>query len=125
MKSKFSKSWKSSKQPRKQRKYRINAPLSIKRKFLSVHLSKELRDKYSRRNIIVRKDDKVKVLRGQFRGKIGKVVRVLTKKSKILIENIQNTKNDGTKIYYPIEPSNVMIIELNLNDKRRKIGKNE
>ena len=41
----FSKSWVSSKKPGKQRKYRINAPLNIKRKFLSVHLSKELREK--------------------------------------------------------------------------------
>jgi len=123
MKQKFSKSWKSSKQPRKQRKYRHNAPLNIKRKFLSVHLSKELREKYTTRNIPVRKDDKVKIVRGQFKGKTGKIVKVLTKKSKVHIENIQNLKNDGTKTYYPIPPSNLIIMELNLTDKRRKIGK--
>ena len=42
MKKIFSKHWKSSKQPRKQRKYRAKAPLHIKRKLLNVNLSKEL-----------------------------------------------------------------------------------
>ena len=37
MKSIFSKSWVSSKQPRKQRKYRYNAPDHIKKKF-KVHM---------------------------------------------------------------------------------------
>ena len=124
MKKKFSKSWKSSKKPRKQRKYRANAPLNIKRKFLSSHLSKELKQKYKIRNISLRTDDKVKIVRGQFKGKTGKIAKVLAKKTKVFIENIQNTKNDGTKTYYPIDPSNLIITELNLTDKRRKIGKN-
>ena len=123
MKKRFSKSWKASKKPRKQRKYRANAPLSIKRKFLSAHLSKELIKKYSTRNVPLRKEDKVKIVRGQFRKKTGKVVKVLVKKSKVYIENIQNMKNDGTKTYYPIDPSNLIILELNLMDKKRKIGK--
>ena len=123
MKKRFSKSWKASKKPRKQRKYRANAPLSIKRKFLSAHLSKELIKKYSTRNVPLRKEDKVKIVRGQFRKKTGKVVKVLVKKSKVYIENIQNMKNDGTKTYYPIDPSNLIILVLNLMDKKRKIGK--
>ena len=123
MKKEFSKAWKASKKPRKQRKYRVNAPLNIKRKFLSAHLSKELIKQYSTRNIPLRKDDKIKIVRGQFKGKVGKIVKVLTKKSKVNVENIQTTKNDGTKTYYPIDPSNLIITELNLTDKKRKIGK--
>ena len=121
---KFSKSWKSSKKPSKQRKYRANASLSIKRKFLSVHLSKDLIKKYKTRNVIVRKNDKVKITRGQFRGKTGKILNVITKKSKVFIEGIENVKKDGTKAYYPMEPSNLVIIEPDLTDKRRKISKN-
>ena len=122
---KFSKSWKSSKKPSKQRKYRANASLSIKRKFLSVHLSKDLIKKYKTRNVIVKKNDKVKITRGQFRGKTGKILNVITKKSKVFIEGIENVKKDGTKAYYPMEPSNLVIIEPDLTDKRRKISKNE
>ncbi len=121
---KFSKSWISSKKPSKQRKYRLNAPLNIKRKFLSVHLSKELILKYKTRNVTIKKNDKVKILRGQFKGKIGKIIKVITKKAKVFVEGIENNKRDGTKTYYPLEPSNLMITELDLTDKRRKIGKN-
>jgi len=117
---KFSKKWIKSTKPKKQRKYRYNAPLGIKRKFLSVHLSKELIKKHNIRNIQVRKDDKVKVARGQFRNKEGKVTRVMVKISKVYIENIQRTKIDGTKVYYPLTPSNLIITELNLTDKKRK-----
>ena len=60
MSQQFSTTWNASKQPRKQRKYRYNAPLHTKQKFLQVHLSPELRKKYSLRNILVKKGDKVK-----------------------------------------------------------------
>lgn len=116
----FSRNWKRSVQPRKQRKYRYNATLNIRNKFMSSHLSKELRLKYGRRNITVRKGDKVKVMRGQFSGKTGKIERVNTKKTKVYITGFELTKKDGTKVLLPIHPSNVMIIELDLNDKMRK-----
>ena len=40
----FSSSWKGSKKPSKQRKYRYGAPLHVRRRFLSVHLTNELKD---------------------------------------------------------------------------------
>ena len=76
MKKIFSTSWKSSKQPRKQRKYVYNAPNHIKKKLVSTTLSKELRKNYGKRNVPIRKGDKIKVLRGQFKGKTGEVTKV-------------------------------------------------
>jgi len=117
----WSKSWKSSKNPRKQRKYLYNLPLHIRKSLLSATLSKDLRKKYGKRSLPVRKDDKVKVLRGQFKKKTGKVSRVNLKKIRIYIEGVENVKKDGSKAPYPVHPSNVMITELNLDDKERKI----
>ena len=121
MKNKFSKHWKASKQPRKQRKYAANAPLHIKRKLLSVNLSEELRKKFGRRNIPVRKGDLVKIMRGKFDGKTGKIVEVNVKRSKIMIEGIQVKKQDGSKVNVPMRASNLQITELNMEDKKRKI----
>jgi len=120
MKKKFSNSWKSSKQVRKQRKFRYNSPLHIKHKFLSAHLSKELIKKYKMRNIPVRKGDTVKVLRGQFKNHTGKVQKVLLRKSKVHIEGVEMIKKDGAKTYYPVHASNLMINILELNDKERQ-----
>lgn len=116
----FSISWKSSKKPRKQRKYLANAPLHIHKKFLSVNLSKDLRKKFKTRNISVRKGDRVKIVRGQFKGKLGKVSDVDKKRIKVFVEGAEMTKKDGSKSFYPIHPSNLMITELNLEDKYRK-----
>lgn len=112
MKKKFSKKWKASSQPRKQRKYRANAPMHIKRKFVSVNLSKELRKKEGKRNIPIRKNDKVKICRGKFKGKEGKILEVNLKKSKVIIEGIQVKKMDGSKANVKMQPSNLQIIEL-------------
>lgn len=122
MKREWSLSWISSRQPRKQRKYRVNAPLHIKSKFMKSHLSKELREKYKVRSVKVRRGDIVKILRGNFKGRTGKVVKVSIKKEKIYVEGIERLKKDGNKVKVPIHPSNLMIIELNLEDKKRKIG---
>ena len=120
MKRKFSTSWKSSKQPRKQKKYRFNAPLHLKQKFVSVHLSKELKKKHNTRSLGLKKGDKVNVLRGQFKKHKGSVERIDLKKCKIYLSGIEVTKKDGNKTTYGIEPSNLIITELNLNDKQRQ-----
>ena len=119
MKLKFSKHWISSTQPRKQRKYVANAPLHIKRKLLSVNLSKELRKKHGRRNIPVRKNDIVKIMKGKFKKKQGKVLIVKTKTGKIYIEGMQVKKQEGSKVNVPFRAPNLQIVELYLDDVRR------
>ena len=119
MKKDFVKSWISSKQPRKQRKYRVNAPKHILHSFLGATLSKELRKKHGARNIPVRKGDTVKIMRGQFKGKTGKVAEADVKASKVYVEGIDVIKKEGTKIRFPIHASNIMITILNLDDKKR------
>jgi len=119
MRKKFSKHWKSSKQPRKQRKYLANAPIHLKKKLMSANLSKELRKKYGKRSLPLRKGDDVKIMRGKFRGKKGKVINVKIKKQKIGIEGIQIKKQDGSKVNVPLKASNLQILELNLEDRKR------
>jgi large subunit ribosomal protein L24 len=119
MKKEFSKKWIGSKQPRKQRKYLANAPLSIKKKMLSVNLSKDLRKKHDTRNVELRKGDKVKILRGKFKNKEGKVTKVLTKLLKVYVEGMQTTKQDGSKVDVPLRASNLQIVELTSDDKKR------
>ena len=116
----FSPAWKTSTQRRKQRKYRANAPLHIKQKFMAAHLSKELRKKYNRRSITVRKDYKVKIMRGQFKKQTGKITDVNIRKNKVYVEGIQHIKKDGTKTFYPIHPSNLEVIEMVVADKKMK-----
>jgi large subunit ribosomal protein L24 len=120
MKSSFSTSWNRSKQPRKQRKFVFNAPAHVRIKFMTSTLSSELKKKHNKKNAPVRKGDKVKILRGQFKGKIGVVSAVNRVKSRVYVENIGILKKDSTRSLYPIHPSNLMITEIKLEDKKRK-----
>lgn len=120
MKAKFSIGWRSSTQPRKQRKFIAEAPLHIRKSLLSVHLSKELKEQYGKRSVVVKKGDKVKVLRGNQRGKEGKVEEVSYKGYSIKVTSISYTKKDGSNALYPLDPSNCMITELDVSDPKRK-----
>lgn len=109
-----------SKKPRKQRKFLYKAPLHLRRKMLSAHLSKELREKYKRRSLPVRKGDEVEIMRGEFKGKRGKITKVDLKNYKVYIEGITRKKTTGELVQVPIHPSNLKLINLNLEDEKRK-----
>tara|TARA_Y100000310_G_scaffold265631_1_gene276768 strand:- start:7032 stop:7514 length:483 start_codon:yes stop_codon:yes gene_type:complete len=119
MKSIFNKTWNSSKQPRKQIKFRANAPNHIKRKFMTSTLDKPLRIKHKRRNIEVRKGDEVKIMRGKFKGKLGKISAVDIKNSRVQVEGAQRIKYGGEKLETWFNPSKIKIISLDDSDKKR------
>ena len=119
MKQAFSTHWISSSQKRKQHKYRANAPLHIRHKFLSANLSKDLRKKYGKRNLPLRTGDEVLVMRGSFSKKKAKVSSINLKYASVYLENIQRTKKDGTKINVKFHPSVLQIHTLSLDDKKR------
>ncbi|KAJ3056489.1 60S ribosomal protein L26B [Rhizophlyctis rosea] len=80
---------------RKSRKAHFAAPSNIRRKILSAPLDKELRDKYNARSLPVRKDDVVKIVRGTYKDREGKVVTVYRKKWCIYVEKVQKEKTNG------------------------------
>merc|ERR1712107_922600 len=106
---------------RKQRKRHFSAPSHIKRKLMSAPLSKDLRQKYGVRNIPIRKDDEVQVVRGHYKGQqVGTVVQCYRKKFCVYIERIQREKANGASVYVGIHPSKVSIVKLKM-DKDRKL----
>ncbi|WP_461461264.1 50S ribosomal protein L24 [Methanobrevibacter sp.] len=108
-----------SKQPRKQRKALYEAPLHKRNARMAATLSKELREDLGRKSLPVKVGDKVKVLRGDFRDQEGKIEAVNYKKYTVKVDGITLNKADGTTIYLPIHPSNLMIIDVDLDDERR------
>ena len=117
---KFLKNFKKSVKPKNQRKYRANAPLHKRNNMMKTHLSKELSKKFSKRTARVIKGDKVKIMKGQFKGKSGKVEEVNMKNYKVYVAGIEMQKTEGTKVRIPIAVSNLMITELKLTDKKRQ-----
>jgi ribosomal protein uL24 len=62
---------------------------------MSCHVNKELKTKYEIRSVPVRKGDTVKVMRGIFKGREGKVATVYRKKWAIHVEKITKEKTNG------------------------------
>ena len=109
-----------SKQPRKQRKSLYIAPLHKKRKAIAAHMADDLMLKYRRRTFPVIRGDTVKIMRGEFKGHVGKVRSIYTGKGQLEIEGVIITKVDGKKVPRPVHASNVLLTKLNLADPWRR-----
>ena len=89
-------------------------------KQLGAHLSQELREKYGVRSARVIKGDTVKVLRGEYKGIDGKITNVSIEKKGISIEGIKKEKLKGGNIDVYIHTSNIVVTDLNTDDRWRK-----
>jgi len=83
-------------------------------------LKDNLRQQYNRRSVRVVKGDSVRVTRGEYAGVEGKVEKVNTKRGSLSIEGIQREKVRGGNVKVPIHASNVIVMSLHLDDKRRQ-----
>src|SRR5438034_501365 len=102
-------------QPRVQRKRAAHAPLHVKRILTSSHLAEEVHAKAKGRlprALPVRKGDTVRVMRGGFRGREGKVVSVDRVHGTVVVEGITIEKVDEKKVPTPLHASNLLIIRM-------------
>jgi large subunit ribosomal protein L24 len=106
-------------QPQKSRKQAYTAPMHTKSKSIAAHLSERLRKELGTRSVSLRKGDTVKVMTGFFKNKEGKITKVDRNTKKVYIEKIIKKKSDGTEFEVAIDPSNLMIRDLEKSDKKR------
>ncbi|OXA45463.1 60S ribosomal protein L26-A [Folsomia candida] len=104
---------------RKSRKRYFAAPSHLRRKMMSVPLSKELRLRHGIRAIPIKKGDEVKVTRGFFKGTIGKVSDVYRLRFVIYIDSVRRTKANGTDVPVPLHPSNVVLVKFPMHNSRQ------
>lgn len=83
-------------------------------------LSRALREKCGRRNLRVIAGDTIKVIRGEYSGIEGKVEKVNMRRGSLAIEGIQREKVRGGNVKVEINSTNVVITDLDLDDKYRQ-----
>lgn len=83
-------------------------------------LSRVLREKCGRRNLRVIAGDTIKVIRGEYSGIEGKVEKVNMRRGSLAIEGIQREKVRGGNVKVEINSTNVVITDLDLDDKYRQ-----
>uniref|UniRef100_A0A6U4Q4P8 KOW domain-containing protein n=1 Tax=Neobodo designis TaxID=312471 RepID=A0A6U4Q4P8_NEODS len=106
---------------RKARRAHFQAPSHVRRILMSAPLSKELKAKHQVRAMPVRKDDEVRVTRGAFKGKEGKITACYRLKWVIHVDKVQREKANGSTVAIGIHPSNVEVTKLKLTGNRKAI----
>merc|ERR1712136_111010 len=104
----------------KQRKRHFNSTGAERMKKISSGFSKELRQQYGIRRTVLEEGDMVTVKVGKFKGKSGKITGINIEKMKINVDGCIVNKNTGGTALVNIDPSNVMITELAMNDARKQ-----
>ena len=70
------------------------------------------------RSLPIRKDDEVRIVRGKYKGREGKVTQVYRKKWVIHVDRVQRDKSNGATASIGIHPSNVVITSIKLDKDR-------
>ena len=116
-----------SKQPRKQRLARHTAPLHRRHREMAAPLDRGLRHRQEKRGYIyprsipVRTGDRVLIVRGEGRGSKGRRISQVDRRArKVYVDGFTYHKSDGTELQRPIDPSNLVVINPDWSDVRRR-----
>ncbi len=110
----------SSTSPRRQRKALYTADSFERRLRMGVPLSRELRSRFRRRAVPIRKGDTVRVLSGSFAGREERVAKVHRRDYRVTLDNVTlKTAEDKLKPL-TLGVSNLVITRLNLSDAWRR-----
>jgi ribosomal protein uL24 len=109
-----------SRQPRRQRKSYFTADVAERRRRMTVPLSRDLRGRFKRRHIPVRKGDTVRVLSGSYLGREERVAKVSRRDYTVTLDNITVKMGDQKLKPLPIRLTHLVITRLNLSDPWRR-----
>jgi len=110
--------------PRHQRKAVYTADLFERRRRMAVPLSRELRRRYGRRQLPVRKGDTVRILSGSYVGREERVAKVNLRNYSVTLDNVTGKTGDAKLKPLPVRPNHLVLTKLNLADPwRRRILK--
>jgi large subunit ribosomal protein L24 len=97
-----------------------NAHPAERRRRMAVSLSRELRARYGRRSVPVRKGDTVRILSGSYAGREERVAKVNRRAYALTLDNITIKTAEAKLKTLPIRPSHLVLTRLNLADPWRR-----
>ncbi|HEV2429662.1 MAG TPA: 50S ribosomal protein L24 [Thermoplasmata archaeon] len=109
-----------SRQPRKQRRAGFTADHFERRRRMALPLSRELRKRYGRRSLGVRKGDTVRILSGSYVGREERVAHIHRRTYAVTLDNITGKTAEAKLKPLPIRLSHLVLTRLNLSDPWRR-----
>jgi large subunit ribosomal protein L24 len=108
-----------SKQPHKQRTAQREASLHERHDQVRAHLSEELREEFGQRSVRVNAGDVVRITRGDLAGEEGEVTAVDLRNAEVHVEDATVETADGEEVPRPLDASNLVVTDVDLDDERR------
>ena len=106
--------------PRRQRRMLYTAHTAQRRKRMTVPLSKDLRARFHRRSLPVRKGDTVRILHGSFEGREERVAAVDRRRLSVTLDNVTLKTGESKQTALPVRTAGLVIVRLNLADPWRR-----
>ena len=106
--------------PRRQRRAVFTATTAERRRRMTVLLSRELRRRFGRRNVPVRKGDTVRVLSGSYAGREERVARISRRDYSVTLDNVTLKTAEEKLKPLALRPAHLVITRLNLADPWRR-----
>ena len=86
---------------------------------MSCALSKDLRKKYGKRSVRIKEGDTASIIRGEFAGVDGKVIKISVADRGVNIEGVKKEKLKGEKFDVYVHTTNIVLTGLDSGDKWR------
>lgn len=106
--------------PRRQRKAVYEASTFERRVLMTVPLSRELRRRFQRRSVPVRKGDTVRVMSGSFIGREERVAKIDRRGYSVTLDNVTLKTGESKLKPLAIRTSHLVLTKLNLADAWRR-----
>jgi len=106
--------------PRRQRKALYTAHTFERRQRMTVPLSRELKARFHRRSVPIRKGDTVRVLSGSFVGREERVAKVNRRDYSVTLDNVTLKMADEKLKPLALRTAHLVITRLNLSDAWRR-----
>jgi large subunit ribosomal protein L24 len=106
--------------PRTQRNQTASADLHERHDQVRATLSSDLREEYETRRVRVNAGDTVEVMRGDDAGHEAEVVDVDLRDGVVNVEDVTQETADGEEVPRDLDASNLRVVELDLEDDRRR-----
>jgi ribosomal protein uL24 len=106
--------------PRRQRKSVYDATTFERRVLMTVPLSRELRRRFHRRSIPLRKGDTVRVMSGSFIGREERVAKIDRRGYSVTLDNVTLKTGESKLKPLAIRTSHLVLTKLNLADAWRR-----
>lgn len=105
---------------RRQRKALYESSTQERRRRMTVPLSRELKSRFHRRSLPIRKGDTVRILGGSYVGREERVAKVNRRSFSVTLDNVTSKTGESKQTPLPIRTGHLVLIRLNLADPYRR-----